>query len=96
LERACSLILSIAGGNISSDLIDIYPNPISRKEVSLKLKNVQKLIGSEINKESILKILAALDMKILGDSEDSLLISIPSNKSDVQREVDVIEEILRV
>ena len=96
LERACSLILSIAGGNISSDLIDIYPNPISRKEVSLKLKNVQKLIGSEINKESILEILDALDMKILGDSGDSLHISIPSNKSDVQREVDVIEEILRV
>ena len=96
LERACSLILSIAGGEISSNLIDVYPNPISRKEVSLRLKNVQKLIGSEIDKDSILKILDALDMKILEDSGDCLHISIPSNKSDVLREVDVIEEILRV
>lgn len=96
LKRAAILILEIAGGEITSDPIDIYPKKIEDFHVVLNFNKVTKIIGQEISKETIKKILASLDIKINSVSDVGLGLTIPSYRVDVQREIDVIEEILRV
>lgn len=96
LIRAATLIKEIAGGEITSDIIDIYPNPIKPFKVELSLDYANKLIGKEIPKETVTKILKALEIKITKDSGDQLSLEVPSYRVDVYREADVIEEILRI
>lgn len=96
LKRAALLIQEVAGGEITSDIIDIYPKKIEDFKVFLTFDKVYKLIGEELKKETIKKILASLDIKVNSISDAGLGLSIPSYRVDVQREVDVIEEILRV
>ncbi|NVO02755.1 MAG: phenylalanine--tRNA ligase subunit beta [Bacteroidetes bacterium] len=94
-KRAASLIKEIAGGEIT-DLVDIYPKPIENFKVEINYSNVFRLIGKEIDKDLIKKILISLEIVILLETENGLMLSIPPFKVDVQREVDVIEEILRI
>tara|TARA_B110000037_G_scaffold202716_1_gene245141 strand:+ start:12221 stop:14647 length:2427 start_codon:yes stop_codon:yes gene_type:complete len=96
LKRAALLITEIAGGKISSDLIDEYPNKIEDSQVFLSFENTNKLIGEELPKETIKGILSALEIKVNNITESGLGLTIPAYRNDVQREVDVIEEILRV
>jgi phenylalanyl-tRNA synthetase beta chain len=96
LKRASLLIQEVAGGEITSDLIDIYPKKIEDFNVFLSFEKVNKLIGEELKKETIKNILASLDIKINSISDAGLGLNIPPYRVDVQREVDVIEEILRV
>lgn len=96
LKRAALLITEIAGGKISSDLIDEYPNKIEDSQVFLSFDKTNKLIGQEIPKETIKSILSALEIKVNNITETGLGLTIPAYRNDVQREVDVIEEILRV
>ena len=96
LKRAAILITEIAGGKISSDLIDEYPNKIEDSQVFLSFDKTNKLIGQEIPKETIKSILSALEIKVNNITETGLGLTIPAYRNDVQREVDVIEEILRV
>ena len=96
LKRAALLIKEIAGGEITSDIIDIYPKAIEDFRVFLHFDKVTKLIGQELSKETIKKILASLDIKVNSVSDAGLGLIIPSYRVDVQREVDVVEEILRV
>jgi phenylalanyl-tRNA synthetase beta chain len=96
LKRAALLIQEVAGGEITSDLIDIYPKKIEDFNVFLSFEKVNKLIGEELKKETIKNILASLDIKINSISDAGLGLNIPPYRVDVQREVDVIEEILRV
>lgn len=96
LKRAALLITEIAGGKISSDLIDEYPNKIEDPQVFLSFDKTNKLIGQEIPKEKIKSILSALEIKVNNITETGLGLTIPAYRNDVQREVDVIEEILRV
>ncbi len=96
LKRATSLIIEEANGQIASNIIDIYPNKIKNKEVKINFKNINKLIGEEISKKEIKKILKNLEIETLKESEDNLLLSIPTYRVDVTREADVIEEILRI
>lgn len=96
LKRAALLIQEVAGGEITSDIIDIYPKKIEDFKVFLTFDKVYKLIGEELKKETIKKVLASLDIKVNSISDAGLGLSIPSYRVDVQREVDVIEEILRV
>ena len=96
LKRAALLITEIAGGKISSDLIDEYPNKIMDSQVFLSFDKTNKLIGQEIPKETIKSILSALEIKVNNITETGLGLTIPAYRNDVQREVDVIEEILRV
>jgi phenylalanyl-tRNA synthetase beta chain len=96
LKRAAILIKEIAGGEITSDLIDIYPKKIEDFTVLLNFNKVNKLIGQEIPKETIKKILVSLDIKVNSVSDAGLGLIIPAYRVDVQREIDVIEEILRV
>ena len=96
LKRAALLIIEIAGGKITSDLIDEYPNKIEDAQVFLSFEKTNKLIGEELPKETIKSILSALEIKINNVTESGLGLTIPAYRNDVQREVDVIEEILRV
>ena len=96
LKRAALLIQEIAGGEITSDIIDVYPNKIKDFEVRLSFENAEKLIGEEIPKETIKRILTSLDIKVNNVTETGLGLTVPAYRNDVQRESDVIEEILRV
>ncbi len=96
LKRAALLIKEIAGGEITSDIVDIYPKKIEDFPVFLNFDKTAKLIGQELPQETIKKILASLDIKVNSVTDAGLGLIIPSYRVDVQREVDVIEEILRV
>ncbi|WP_394748597.1 phenylalanine--tRNA ligase subunit beta [Spongiimicrobium salis] len=96
LQRAALLIKEIASGDISSDIIDLYPKKKDDYQVFLTFEKVNKLIGEEIPKDTIKSILASLDIKVNNVSESGLGLTIPFYRVDVQREVDVIEEVLRV
>jgi phenylalanyl-tRNA synthetase beta chain len=96
LKRAALLITEIAGGEITSDLIDEYPLKIEDFQVRLSFENAKNLIGEEIPKETIKRILMSLDIKINNVTETGLGLTVPAYRNDVQREADIIEEILRV
>ena len=96
LKRAALLIQEVAGGEITSDVIDIYPKKVEDFPVFLNFEKTAKLIGQELPKEIIKKILASLDIKVTSVTDAGLGMIIPSYRVDVQREIDVIEEILRV
>lgn len=96
LKRAALLIQEVAGGKITSDIIDIYPKPIENFRVGFSYKNCDTLVGQQINRGIMKNILTSLGMEIISEGADALLLSVPPYKPDVQREVDVIEEVLRV
>lgn len=96
LKRAALLIMEIAGGEISSGITDIYPKPVEDFKVAFSYKNCAVLAGTEIAHDTIKKILVSLDIKITSEGNDALLLAVPSRKVDVQREADVIEEVLRI
>ncbi len=96
LKRAALLIKEIAGGNISSDVVDLYPNKQNGHQVFLSFSKINKLVGQEIPPDTIKSILASLEIQVKNVTESGMGLTIPSYRVDVQREVDVIEEILRV
>ena len=96
LKRAAILIKEICGGVISSEIEDLYPEKLDDFEVLLNYSQVDKLIGQKIDHETIKQILTSLDIKINSITEAGLGLSIPYYRNDVQREADIIEEILRV
>ncbi|TXD49604.1 MULTISPECIES: phenylalanine--tRNA ligase subunit beta [unclassified Polaribacter] len=96
LKRAALLIEKYAGGKLASDVSDFYPVKIEDFQVFLSYRNAYRLIGQEIPREQIKIILASLEIKINSETEGGLGLTIPSYRTDVQREADIIEEILRV
>ncbi len=96
LKRAALLIEEYAGGKIASDVMDFYPEKAEDFQVFLSYDNAYRLIGQEIDKETIKNILASLEIRISSETEGGLGLTIPSYRVDVQREADIIEEILRV
>lgn len=96
LQRAVLLLQELAGGEVASEIIDLYPNPIEPVEVVVKYANIRKLIGVEIPTDKILEILDALKMTVSNVTAEGFTVAVPTNKHDVTREADVIEEILRI
>lgn len=96
LKRAALLIREIAGGYISSEIVDLYPKKPNDRQVFLTFDKINNLIGQEIPKDTIKSILSSLEIRINNVTESGLGLTIPSYRVDVTREVDVIEEILRV
>jgi len=96
MKRAALLIKEIAGGEISSEVIDIYPNPVEDFKVEVSVARIEQLIGKKIGKETIIKILQALEIKIEKEDGDTLNLLIPPYRVDVKREADVVEEVLRI
>lgn len=96
LKRAALLITEIAGGEITSDIDDLFPKKIEDFQVFLTFDKVNKLIGENLEEETIKSILASLEIRVNNVTETGMGLTIPSYRVDVQREADVIEEILRV
>ncbi|WP_372973598.1 phenylalanine--tRNA ligase subunit beta [Muriicola sp.] len=96
LQRAALLICELTGGEISCDVVDLYPKKKEDHQVFLTFEKINKLIGQEIPRDVIKSILTSLEIKVKNVTETGLGLSIPFYRIDVTREVDVIEEILRV
>ncbi|MVM31919.1 phenylalanine--tRNA ligase subunit beta [Spirosoma sp. HMF4905] len=96
LKRAALLIQQVAGGIISSEITDIYPNPIDPFRVSVRYRNVDRLIGIQIDRTEIHRILEALDILAEEVNDIGFVAIVPPYRVDVTREADVIEEILRI
>jgi phenylalanyl-tRNA synthetase beta chain len=96
LKRAALLIKEAAGGEISSEIVDVYPSPVADFQVDVTYTNIKRLIGVDLGKEKIKQILAALEIGIESETETGLSLLVPPYRVDVKREVDVIEEILRI
>ncbi|TAE26876.1 MAG: phenylalanine--tRNA ligase subunit beta [Cytophagales bacterium] len=106
LKRAALLIQEVAGGNISSDIVDIYPDPVQPFRVPVRYRNIDRLIGIKIDRDRIAQILNALDIQLeqvrpependVPDREAGFVAIVPPYRVDVTREADVIEEILRI
>lgn len=96
LKRCALLIQKVAGGQISSEIVDVYPNKVKPFEVKISLQKINSLIGKEIGKENIETILGALEMEIVSRTDEGYVLHVPTYRVDVQRDVDVIEDILRI
>lgn len=96
LKRAALLVTELAGGQISSPVTDIYPEPIQPFHFEISLDRVKRLIGKDIPDETIRKIIAALDVKIEQEEGETLHVAVPAYRVDVQREADLVEDILRI
>lgn len=96
LKRAAMMMVELAGGQIASEIVDVYPNPIAPAQVEVAYEYVNRLIGTNIPHSEIRKILLALGMEIVAGNDDTFTVTVPTNKADVTRPADVVEEILRV
>ena len=96
LKRATVLLQEHAGAKISGDVIDVYPKPIEPTEIEINYEHVDRLVGTQIPKDRIHDILRAMEMEIKPVDEYSFVVKVPTNKADVVREVDIIEEVLRI
>lgn len=96
LQRAVQLIQEVAGGKVGMEAIDLYPVAIQRRTVELRYARCAQVLGHTIAPEIIQSILKALDFEITSSTADSLTLLVPNYRIDVDREIDVIEEILRI
>ncbi|MBN1197877.1 MAG: phenylalanine--tRNA ligase subunit beta, partial [Bacteroidales bacterium] len=96
LKRAALLIREIAGGEITSGIVDVYPNPVEKQQLRLTFKNLDRLVGKKIPRNVVKSILTDLDFSVIEENKEGLELLIPSFKVDVTRESDVIEEVLRI
>ena len=96
LQRAANLILEVAGGEISSEIIDVVVENKKPFEVEFSYSRCNRLIGDELPKDKIKQVLKSLEIKIVKENDDILHLKVPTYRVDVQRECDVIEELLRI
>jgi phenylalanyl-tRNA synthetase beta chain len=96
VERAVALILELAGGEIASGLVDHYPNPVAPAHIPCTYAYINGLIGEALSKARVKKILSALEIGIENETEAGFTAIVPTNKPEVTREADIVEEILRV
>ena len=96
LKYAAQLCKELAGGKVSMDIKDVYPEPIKNAVVELQYDYVNRLIGKEIGVDTIKDICTTLEMKILAETTDGLKLEIPGYRVDVTRPCDVVEDILRI
>ncbi len=96
LKRAALLIKEIAGGQISSDVIDVYPAPAEKTMVSLKYHYLKKLSGKNYHADTIKNILVALGFEILKEGIDEICVQVPFHKTDISIAADIVEEIMRI
>ena len=96
LKQAAILCKQLAGGKVSMEIKDVYPNPINDARVQLDFEYVDRLIGKNIGNDMIRSIVESLDMKIVSETETGLELDVPAYRVDVQRPCDVVEDILRI
>ncbi|MGB5287682.1 MAG: phenylalanine--tRNA ligase subunit beta, partial [Ignavibacteriaceae bacterium] len=95
-QRAAQLIASLAGGEIAKGIIDEYAGRIRNAEVKLRLPRLKKILGYDVPKLEVIKILQKLGINLLKDLGDSLEVIIPTFRPDIEREADLIEEVARI
>ncbi|OWK73261.1 phenylalanine--tRNA ligase subunit beta [Flavobacteriaceae bacterium JJC] len=96
ITHAISMIEEITGGKMTGGLLEHYPEKIENNYVILRFSKVEQILGTKIHKEKIKEILKSLDIEVLNEIQNGLEISVPAYRADVTREIDVIEEILRI
>jgi phenylalanyl-tRNA synthetase beta chain len=96
LKRAALLICELTGGEIASEIVDFYPQPVAPARVPVRYERINQLIGVALGTDKIKQILTALEIGIADETAEGLTALIPTNKPDVTREADVVEEVLRV
>ena len=96
LKYAALLCKELAGGKVSMDIKDVYPEKMENVRVTLRFDYVNSLIGKEIPAETIKSICESLEMRLLGETSEALELEIPAYRVDVQRPCDVVEDILRI
>jgi len=96
LNRAAQLMAEIAGGEVLRGIIDVYPVKIEPKVVSLRFSRLNSIIGLEIPRDEVIKILEGLEFEVLNLDEKGLTVKVPTFRPDVEREIDLIEEVARV
>lgn len=96
LKRAALLIKELAGGSISSEIVDVYPEPIKDFRIEVLYAHINRLIGKDIPKDTVRLILKALEIKIVEETDKKLTLDVAPYRVDVTREADVIEEIFRI
>lgn len=96
LIRCANIIMDIAGGVISTELVDLYPQKLEPYKIGFSFANCRELIGKDIDRQTILNIIKNLGIDIEKEGNDALLLSVPRFKTDVSREADVIEEVMRI
>ena len=96
LKRAALLIQEVAGGEITSEVTDIYPQPVAPFAINITYRYINNLIGKEIGEEKIKSILRSLEIEIVEESAEGLSVKVPAYRVDVQRPADLVEEILRI
>lgn len=96
LKQAAILCKELAGGQVSMQIKDVYPEPIEGSKVVLTYDYVNSLIGKEIGKDTIKSIVTSLDMKIEAENENQIELLVPAYRVDVKRSCDVVEDILRI
>ncbi|MEP6676332.1 MAG: phenylalanine--tRNA ligase subunit beta [Ferruginibacter sp.] len=96
LKRAALLIQEIAGGEIASDVIDIYPEPAAKTEIGLKFHYLKKISGKNYHPDTAKKILNALGFELMKEGVDELWVAVPYSKPDISIPADIVEEIMRI
>ena len=96
LKRAALLIKEIAGGDISSDVVDVYPKPKEKTQIGIKYHYLKKLSGKNYHQDAVNRILSALGFEIVKEGMDELWVSVPYSKPDITLPADIVEEILRI
>lgn len=96
LKRAATLIKEIAGGTISSDLVDVYPQPKEKTQVAIKYHYLKKLSGKNYHPDAVKRILTSLGFEIIKEGLDELIIAVPFSKPDISLPADIVEEIVRI
>ena len=96
LQQAAILCQELAGGKVSMEICDVYPEPMKNPVVELSYEYVHNLVGKDIPVETIKGICESLEMKVLNETPEALILEIPAYRVDVQRPCDVVEDILRI
>ena len=96
LKRAALLIKEIAGGEIASDVIDVYPTPLQKTTVGLKNHYLKKLSGKNYHSDTIKNILKSLGFDLVKEGADEIWVDVPFSKPDISLPADIVEEIMRI
>lgn len=96
LSYAVKLMEEIAGGSLVGEVMDLYPSTIEGQYVVLRYSMLDQILGIKIHREKVKEILRSLDITLLNEIQNGLELSVPTYRADVTREIDVIEEILRI
>lgn len=96
LKRAALLIQEVAGGTIASEIVDVYPSPKEKNEITIKNQYLKKLSGKNYHADTVKRIVTSLGFEIINEGVDELKVAVPYSKPDITLPADIVEEIIRI